>query len=98
MRRSIISCFVGALVIALLATIGLYGDADAGLPDDGGLYPSTCTEVAAAVTVPAEEVGSDREEEQFPTYAQTLPQNGCTQCKDGKKICCKSSECRTVKC
>jgi hypothetical protein len=92
MRRSIISGFACALVIALLAAIGLYGDADAALPDDGGLYSSTCTEVAAAVT------SSDREEEQFPTYAQTLPQNGCTQCKDGKKICCKSGECRTVSC
>ena len=98
MRRSIISCFACALVIAMLATIGLYGDADAGLPDDGGLYSSTCTEVAAAVTLPADEVSSDREEEQLPTYAQTDPQNSCTKCEKGKKRCCISGNCRTVSC
>ncbi|MDZ3837108.1 MAG: hypothetical protein U0S49_07010 [Rhodospirillales bacterium] len=98
MRRSIISCFACALVIAMLATIGLYGDADAGLPDDGGLYSSTCTEVAAAVSLPADEVSSDREEERLPTYAQTDPQNSCTKCEKGKKRCCISGNCRTVSC
>lgn len=97
MRRFITTCFACALLVAMLAATGTYQKADASLSDGGAVASSACDLAMADGVEPAP--GADGEtEDQLPTYAQTLPQNGCTQCKDGKKICCKSGECRTVKC
>jgi hypothetical protein len=99
MRRFIMACFACILLAAVLAATGLHQTADASLPDGGGVASSACDTALAGGVEPAPASGSDSDSgDQLPTYAQTLPQNGCTQCKDGKKICCKSGECRTVKC
>jgi hypothetical protein len=97
MRRFITTCFACALLLAMLAATGPYEKADASLPDGAGVASSACDLALAGGVEPAP--GADGNgEDQLPTYAQTLPQNGCTQCKDKKKICCKSGECRTVSC
>lgn len=100
MQRFVATFFAGALVLAVLAATGLYRDAGAVAPGDGGIASSLCGETAAAGTAGAAEpaaTGAETGGRILLACQFQKPQNGCKKnpC-DGKTYCCVNYNCKPM--